>query len=283
MRINLLPAALIAAGFFLSLTSCTNLVCDGCPNTSTPIIYRTDLKFGYYGTHGVQDVETVSHVNVVIDMMWDGEDAAVARLRGSAIPTILGIESYIRRPDAGLALEHLITNLQINGVWNDVLGFYLIDEPDIAVRDRTITSEQIIAAGVLIRQLSANAAKPHIILPVIYSNPTALVLPAQGIFDWVGYDNYPAGDKIFFNGEYKRFRDRVGANQSLVLVAGGAEPWENDPTIFSNVAHNDSKVAALIGFIWFDGWDLTNPGRKGIRSGKMKEKYVAVGAKIIGK
>ena len=209
----------------MAFTSCSlpNLNPIDISDTATN---RTDLYYGYYGTLGSQARDTADHVNLVLDHSWDGEDATFQRMREYKIPTLLGVERFLfdangmYKASAPLEFDSFIGRLISVGVFNSVLGFYPVDEPDL----KNISSESMIEANVMIRTILQKYSQKSYILAVIYSNPAGS-LPGLGSFNWVGFDDYGNGDKIFTNGEYARFRNRVGSMQSLILVPGGADPW----------------------------------------------------------
>jgi hypothetical protein len=63
-----------------------------------------------------------------------------------------------------------------------------------------------------------------------------------------------------------------------MVVAGGADPWRQDPACFEARAHGDAQVAAIVGFIWQDFVDRGVGA--GVRSNGLRRLYCEAGRKI---
>jgi len=73
-----------------------------------------------------------------------------------------------------------------------------------------------------------------------------------------------------------RSRFPIGANQRYMVVPGGYRG--QDPGCFVSVAESDSRVVAIIPFIW-----QSFSGGTGIRDNGMRSTYCQAGRSVIGK
>lgn len=160
-------------------------------------------------------------------------------------------------------------DLRAAGVIDLVHAIYTVDEPDV----NGISNEDMNTANAAVREITVHypelAGKP---LVVVYGvNGT----PGLYSFDWAGFDNY--GTPIFTNGEYDQFVAKLNANQKVIIVPGGSNPWQDNPAPFMAKAQADPRVALIMPFMWFDA----NPGGTGgIRDNGMAPAYRAVGTAI---
>ncbi len=245
------------------------------------VFKRKGLLFGYYGDGDSNLAETHDHVNLAWVYGWGSSVDTLAnamehiREAGSYnIRTIvLGVES-VYLFDGENWLRQYLQALSSKGLLQDVKALYPIDEPDTG--DTPKTDAEVILTNQMVRRVAAEFPElANVKLAVIYGDRG---FPGIGSYDWVGFDNYGQMEAIFCDGSYQSLKDALRSDQRILLVPGGASPWEQDPAPFYNKAVEDTQVIALIPFIWQDN---AAPGvGAGIRSNGTKPRYIQAGTWI---
>jgi hypothetical protein len=246
-----------------------------------PVSVRAGLKFGYYGTWDVTQLsETAAHVNLV----WLGAHAFTvaqlqeARARGVQ-HAVLDVGALLYQPTGQpCAMEGLkpdntapaqiratLQAIRNAGLTPMLVGFYPIDEPD----KHCVSPDQVTVANSVVRSV---ALEFDLRLPLLVIYGTA-GRPGLESYDVIGEDAYQEGA-----GALARL-DSVPADKQLLLVPGGACPWQNDPAPFLARAQ-DPRVWGIVAFIWPDQWGGTN--NCGIRSAAARARYVELGTLIKG-
>lgn len=169
----------------------------------------------------------------------------------------------------------LFDRLKAEGLLDMVTVVYPQDEPEIYGIDGTMFCLAISdIRGVLSEYPELAKTK----VAVIYAANHGY--PGIDCVDIAGFDDYDSRDRIFTNGDYTRFVSMLRADQQTLLVAGGSEPWLQDPTPFYQKAIADNRVYALVGFVWFDQYGQTS--YRGIRSAPTRQSFCTVGRHLIG-
>lgn len=254
----------------------------GCPPPDfLPGPSRTGLEYGYYGDGDTNLAETADHVTLEWIFGWGSSDALtntiahLAQARNRGVRTIvLGVESvYLEGGEAWL--RSLLAQLSSRGLLTDVKALYPIDEPNAGDKK---TAEQVITVNQMVRRVAREFIElASVRLAVIYAGDID-ERPGIGSYDWVGIDKYQAGDEIFIDELYDDLKAALRADQGILLVPGGADPWKTDPAAFYNKAQEDHQVVALVPFIW---QDHAAPGvGQGIRSNSTRSRYVEAGTRI---
>jgi len=204
---------------------------------------RPGLFYGYYGScptclAGFQD-----HVNLLMTFPpWDGEQQSIDDMTRAALPTILGT------PTDPVALQSLLTDLRNANVLRYVVALYPLDEPNLT----GWTNATILP---VLAQQRAVAAKfvelANVKLAVIYGPGSTLPGIGPGGYDWVGFDDYNAGDYAA-DGELDIFESQLLPTQRVMMVPGGADPWHTDPRPFYIRAQSDPQVLVILPFLWRD-------------------------------
>lgn len=265
--------------------------------------------FGYYGTVDNVDpqfnppvsaiAETAAHTNLVFPTAWGNWAGAVpvmvsqikeARKLGIAnavpgaeyfaykAPPLNGTRPYA---ETVTLLRSFFDTLRTEQVLNSVVALYPIDEPGVGVHSNIGNTELEYANG-LIRQVAAEySVIRNVKLAVIYSKG---VWPGLHTYDWVGFDDYPAGDSIFNpGGRYESFKSALSQNHRILLVPAGVDgdEWNKvGPTAFLNTLLSDTQAITMIPFVWFDNYaGTTYPG---IRSNALRSAYCQAGAQVKG-
>jgi hypothetical protein len=247
---------------------------DGPPFTAT-MLTRPGLLFGYYGDCPTCVEETRDHTNMQWVAGWDSDhgqiETIIARVKkASPSKVVLMLPGMYKQRNvnpAGLAAARAIfAGLRNEGVLGNVVAVYPQDEPDVQrLDDATVTR-----GNSELRTLMADFGIDDVPLAVIYSGSGGR--PGIGSYNWVGMDSYRKGSKIL-GGPYRSLKNNMRADQRLLLVPGGASPWQQDPAKFFKFAEQDPQVVGVVAFLWFDNAAPQDGVGQGIRSNKMTEIY----------
>ncbi len=240
---------------------------------STPSTLRTDLYYGYYLTAPGQVVETKGTVNLLwVGGPW-GDEVAIANMKEAQLPTVLDVSDKLyqgRRynPEGVGKLRELFLTMRVEGVLQQIVALYPMDEPDLNVdTEGDVVQANSAVRGVMVEFPELAGAK----LAVIYGTGTRFGLST---YDWVGFDHYSMKSAIFSDGEYASLEASLRVDQRTLIVPGGAQG--QDPAPFFNFAENNPKVVAIIPFLWAD-----TTGFKGIRSLGVRQAYCDTGHKVL--
>lgn len=283
MGFEVLILLVAVAGCALFISGCGSGSQSGPPPPPPNGALRTDLFFGYFGTN---IAETVDHTNLVFAGDWFGPDVQLQQVieaKNAGLPVMLHVDGQTgfskNKPFDSTVTENLIRQrfiqLRDAGVLDSVIALY-IDE----VTHQGYTEEHVKGTTTAFRKISAEfGVSPN--LASFYD--ASLNWVGVSYWDWVGFDNYDHGDKIFTNGELDKLRAVISPAQKIMIVAGGADPWRTDPTLFFNAAQQDPRIIAVFGWTWIDGSDAgyaAGGWGKGIRSNGMAPIFKAIGIKI---
>jgi hypothetical protein len=252
-----------------------------------PAALRTDLLFGYYGAVDQTIPEVAGHVNLAWVMGWGSHGAWLenvtaqlvqARQNGIRAVILHVPQAYNRGGTAESDVRYVFQSLLVQGLLDNIVALYPIDEPDVAHR----SDAEVTAANVMLRRVMADFPSLHDTkLAVIYSAGNDR--PGIASYDWVGFDDYNKRCDALGDG-YTALKARLRPEQRLIVVPGGADPWDQDPSCFFARAQVDQQVIAIVPFIWFDDWeDVTNAGGgpRGIRSNGMANVYCITGRRTV--
>ena len=280
---NIVLVAIIAALLYLGIVLWKRLRSPYMP--PKPKTLRNDLLYGYYGRNDNQCIETAGAVNLAIEMLWDGIDATIKRIRRQPVQTILGVTSACwidnKKPrsesEAKVILRDILDKLRSEGVIDKVIGFYPIDEPDLwGASDADVKS-----VCKMIRSVCKDYPDLGGTLMVCCYSKSG-VFPGLSEFDWVGVDDYPEDSNMLVGAPFLDLRSSLREDQRIFLIPGGCDPFRNNPEAFRRFAHSDPKVVAIIPFLWIDYNDPQGKFQKGIRSNGMDTVYRKLGAEIVG-
>lgn len=272
------------ASVLLVLSACNGSGANPNYQPPNPTIYRNDIKFGYFGA--LDDMVGVySHTSIYYDMGFGGLDYTISGIRAADMDTALGIDyilwekvnnQYLIRADAGARLKDFLARLKSENLLGKVVAVSLIDEPDnkgidgaMLEKALKITKAEFAAQQITPKYFQIYAAK--------------FTWPGVSLFDWVGFDNYSAGSGIFINGDYAKLKGILRADQLIILLPGGAEPWLQEPQSFINIAHGDQQVTWIMPFTWFTSSQPDADFGKGIRDNKLRPVYCLMGQKLVSK
>lgn len=268
-------------GLGVALAGCNPLNRD--IDVPLPDVWRNDVLYGYFGCLGNQVAETVESTNLLMEANWNGLDGCIKNILTAKQVTMLDVSWYVFTPtekgdnrtvrsDAEAMLSNYFAALSGAGALQYVKILYPMDEPN-----NVVTSEAEFVKGInLIRKVAAGfkdltGAK----YAVIYAVDKPFM--AIGEFDYAGFDDYDMRSEVLTT-SYPRLVNQLKPGQKTILVPGGQSPWEQDPTPFVNFAQWHPEVGIILPFLWADV-----DGKKGIRSNKTRDQYIAAGRITIGK
>lgn len=283
-----IAAALALVAMATILAGCGG---GGGPSVSGPInpapAVRRDLLVGYYGGRLDTVLENGADVNLHWATGWAGSgtwhlDVAteLAHARAAGIRNIVLAlpHGLVWQPNAADEVRFQLVRLQQAGAldgWESI-WLYPSDEPEL-VENGAHSDAEVTAMVSWLREVMRG-------FPALSGAPVGVIYacssgqrPGIASFDVVGCDSYDARCDVFFR-YYPDLLSKMRPEQRLMVVAGGADPWRQDPACFEAHAHSNKRVAALIGFIW---QDRAAPGvGAGIRSNGLRRLYCEAGRKV---
>jgi hypothetical protein len=259
------------AAVVLGLLSCGG---GGDKPDTKPVVIppRSDVLFGYYGTAPGQIDATHEHVSLVWSGPWRGLDGQIQDLQeaqGRKLPVVVDISyllfanrRFVGPIAATAALRQYFAGLSALGLLDSIAALYPLDEPDLNLDDPT----EILPAADVVRSVAAEFNK-RLPLWAIYSHAHP-VPPAADTFDALGVDWYGHGPQDFPR----------KPGQRLIIVAGGADPFREQPRSYEDFAAVNGDVVALVAFVDFD-YELG----LGIGHNGMAPDYRAAGCRLTRK
>lgn len=248
------------------------------------------LYFSYYGG---MDNEIFPYENMVWGTTWGHPNSewivdALTRAASFGVKAAMvsidylvysntmtqGPKHFLGAPVVTANLHTFFDLLRAAGVLGMVKALYPIDEPDLF----NVPASDIAAANSTIRGVAATYPElAGVALAVIYSNTRTYT----GIlsYDWVGMDDYDQAAYVLIS-RYPEMIERMKPDQKLIVVPGGADPWETPVEPFYEYAQQNPRTVLIAPFIWQDQWGGTQ--NLGIKSNGMAASYNAVASLIRG-
>jgi hypothetical protein len=162
-------------------------------------------------------------------------------------------------------LETFKVQLDALGLEDMIVAFYPMDEPDVQQHAGHITEANLIQGFENIRHVF-----PDKKLMAIYGDKGSY--PGINQLDFVGKDKYGSGPQTL----------SMKSTQRLVIAAGGANPYRENPEDYYNFAQGNSTVDFIIGFLIPNYTDPDGHPQLGIKNNGMLPAYRSVGLKLKG-
>lgn len=242
---------------------------NAAPPAAAPPL-RNDVLFGYYGTGDGQLAATADHASIVWIGPWDParsigdlQEAHARGLRHAIVDLsylLFSDRHYVGSARAKAAVRGYLASLGGLGLLPLLTAVYTIDEPELNLDEPS----EVVQANADLRAVFAEFAIAPA-LAVIYTDHRSF--PGRESYDWLGCDQYGRGP----------CEVPLSSGQKLVLVAGGADPWREDPAPYLERTAADPSVALLVGFTWFD-----RGGDRGIGHNGMASAYRGAGVRLKG-
>lgn len=236
---------------------------------------RTDLLFGYFSQDAATVLETQPHAN----LLWTSGDltdqmAAMTIAKADGRKVVVQMSLCLLPVDQGEATARWwLQRLHDAGLLANVVAVSWCDEPNTA-RSGSWTVENVLRMNAAVRGAMGAFPELHAALAAVYACSAAW--PGIASFDWIGCDDYDSGCGVL-SAVYPRMP--VAPGQRLIVFPGGASPWRQDPACFLSFAERDSRVVAVVAFLWqtvTDGSTFT-----GIRENGMRALYEQAGRSVV--
>lgn len=235
------------------------------------------MYFGFYGSTPGQLDAVHGFTNLVWTSPWRGRDGQIDDLQQAqsrGLPCILDLtwllwsgRDYVGSAQARSQLREYFGQLKSLDLLRTVVALYAVDEPDLnlnnAVAD-TLTANRDVR--VVLVEMAAELP-----IAVIYGNQGT---PGIESFDWIGRDDYERGGAQTLP---------LLPHQRLMIIAGGADKYRQQPDAFEAFANSHQEVVAFIAFIYDDYTDPGGAFRLGINHNGLLPAYRAAGCRITGK
>ena len=252
----------------------------------TPVPPAQKLYFTYFG--GMED-EIFAYENMVFATTWFSPNTswiidAMTRAKAAGVAAAMVAMDYLLYRAVGNNRVYLgdaiatancktfFDALKAAGLLTMLKALYPIDEPEIV----NIPSSQVVACNTNLRKVMA-------LYPELADSKLAVTYSGRqdfrGIetYDWIGVDDYDKGVGILFT-IYPNLLNNMTAEQRLILVPGGADPWRTPIEGFYDYAKTSTRVSLIMSFIWISPWGGT--GNAGISTNGMAPSYNAVATQI---
>ena len=252
------------------------------PNIPPPVSLRTDLKNSYFGA---PLSEVVDHTTMHFATDWydlDFQTQQVVEAHNAGMPVMLDVANQIGLPvdpeGTRGRIRARFEQLRGLGVLGSIIALYF-DEPDLNNR---VSAEGVRAVNKVLREVSAEfGISPK--LATFYTK--GHTYPGIETYDWVGFDHFEEGARIFTNGDYEKLQAAIRATNKdikIMLAVSCVDPWQTDPTQFFNKAQQDSQVVAIMVFAWPSGNEAGHASGwgAGCRANGKTSAYKAMGMRI---
>lgn len=219
------------------------------------------LLYGFYGAVPGQLEATKDFTNVVFVSPWGMDQTEqLQAIKAAGLKAV-----WMPADNSETGLTSQLVAWQSLALLDTLVALYW-DEPD----HNTVASPSMVR-----RVLASFPELSNVKLSASFS--TAQDTPGIEGYDWVGVSAYAQGEGALV-GEISALRAKLSSEQRLILFVYGADPWRLHPETFLDYAVSDSKVVALLAFVWFshDGSDFGS----GIGVNGMFPLYRAVGLRI---
>lgn len=248
-----------------------------------PTTKRTDLLFGYYSCFAEQVAETKDHINFFHESQFNGIDKAISNILEAKTTTCLDLQHqlldrpnpksyYYLKPNAETELREFFVLLKIKGALPYVKYLSVVDEPNNTIGSAAVLAEAVNLVKKVAREFRELEGVKYF---CIYAADKSFI--CQEMFDLVGFDDYDKKSSVL-SGKYQSFKQSLLPHQKTIIIPGGA--YGQDPVPFVNFAQTNMEVGLVMPFLWFDD-TLGNVGKPGIRSGALKDAYIAAGKSVI--
>lgn len=265
----------------LVLTSCGGGGGGGSSNPlpgSGPQTRPYPVQYGYFGFEDGNAVEQADHVSYVFLMDWGTWDSyqqpmiqlklisQLQEAKARGIEKAVVAVGFLAWDQTGNIkgtqyLKVFRTQLEALGLLDMVVAFYSVDEPDLYIKEGRMTLDAF-RQGVM----NIHEVFPDKRLMVIYGDGGFPLIEA---FDIVGKDKYNYGPQNV----------PINQHQTMALVAGGADPFREDPEQYFQAAQKDIRVEFVVAFLFVD-YTFEGKPHKGIRNNGMLPAYKAVAQKL---
>ena len=257
---------------------------------------RTDLLYGYFSGSacGPYASEQQGHINLwwATDCMGSGvwanemQNSLAAGRAAGATTAVLSLWSPVMvfGSDAETNARNWFTDLAATNALDgfSTIVIYPVDEPEQNKPGQPAVSDQeMLQALQMLRGVIAGIPKLAQAKFGVFYNCNSGSRPGLSSFDWIGCDNYDAGCNAIDQLTDPNGNFQIRSDQRYMIIPGGADPWHEDPTCAVQKAQANSRIVAVVPFIWQTVTDQGNTYR-GIRENGMRSAYCQAGRTLTG-
>lgn len=210
----------------------------------------TPAMFCYYGMNFTAALETVDHANCVEAADFYGPLEQLATFTQAAgRPVVLYVPACYGLPVDRVQSEvaFWLQRLAGAGLLRNVVAVRPCDEPDLKGMSDDEVKARITAVHAAMAMYDETRAKP---IAIFYACSSG-ARPGIDFVDWPGCDSYGDGCKVL-DEYYPALEQLVNRepDRRLVAIAGGSDPWRQDPGCFVQKVRQDGRYVALLGFAY---------------------------------
>lgn len=238
------------AAFFFVLGGCGG---STAPSTSLPAKLRTDALFCYYGMNGLAAAETADHTNCVWAADFYGpveQLAALSYAKGTGRRVILMVPGCaVPRDQVESEVRFDLQRIADAALLENIAAIYWCDEADDA--GKAMSDEEATARIASVRRAAADFPGSRSVPIAGFYQCGSGRRPGLEALDWAGCDRYDHGCDVFLEAyvDLEHWADRAPGRR-LMAIAGGANPWREQPPCWESKVQGDTRYAALIVFIY---------------------------------
>ena len=274
--------------------------------------------FGYFFTESGRQSEVAGHTNLSVidwsfytggydqlysDLAWikSKGNKAVITTPNIFTPRVNGTQYYNLRSDARTILFNFVKRLiddkffePGNPESGTVIGFYVLDEPEIAGNMKDVNGVPSPKLVEIVNIFRSNTYCRQAPLAICVSPGYRDVIQGAKLFDWIAYDNYYFPDDQFIDSYYHlKSLLQLRPDQRTILVPaativrpplGGGAPDFHSADKMLQAAQNDPTLMAIVPYQWnSEGDGIT--GIFGLSSGLpelqgLLQRYIQIGNQV---
>lgn len=266
----------------LLVTLVTIFACGGNGGSATPATpgelgdpraWRPGVEFSYYLNDGYVGA-TADHVTMqwIASGDWESyvRDINAGRVLGTTRYCVGMGEAYVSEE----RLHQLFGFLRTRGVLSAVRCGYPQDEPQV----HGLTEADVTRAHARIRQVAAQYPElDGLVIAVLHACDHEFLGAAST--DWIGCDKYEAGTGVLAGAIWAKLK---ATGKGILLVPGGANPWQHGCDDYVTKALNDPQVVGVVAFLHAPRTEPSGFVMQGIGTNGMGARYAACAHRLRG-
>lgn len=272
----------ILAALCLLLAACGGGGGTPAASTALPAKLRTDAQFCYFAMNGLAANEASDHASCVWAADFYGpieQLAALSYAKASGAKIILSLPAC--RPGLPLAqiepeMRFYLQRIADAGLLQNIFAITPCDEPDDQGISDADMKAIITAVHAAMASFDATRAKPI----TMFYTCGGKTRPGIEYVELPGCDRYDHGCAVFAEA-YGEFEALAAKEPDIHpwAIAGGADPWHEQPACWEAKVHSDARYAGLIVFLY---QTVTDRGSTytGVRDNGMRKVWCDVGMRF---
>lgn len=250
--VAMIGAALAALFFVMGGCGGGGAASSNSPAASTtlPATLRTDALFCYWYMDQQAALETTDHTNCV--MAGESYVAPLAQL--AALSQAAGRNVILAVPACEVPLAQVESEVRFwlrriadAGYLKNIVAVYPCDEPDDKGFSDADMRAIITATHAAMATFDETRAKPI----AMFYTCGGKARPGLAFVDWPGCDRYDHGCAVFVEA-YGEFEAMAAKEPDVhpLAIAGGSDPWRQQPACWEAKVQGDPRYAGLLVFIY---------------------------------